>query len=460
MADNLAYVIFTSGSTGRPKGVQIEHGAVANFLKSMTESPGLMAADRLLSVTTLSFDISVLELFLPLVNGAHLVLAPADVTGDGPRLLKLLQQIRPTVMQATPATWRMLLDSGWQKTEGLTVLCGGEALPADLARELHERCDRLWNMYGPTETTIWSLIHDVGAVDGQVPIGRPIANTSVYIVDGKLRPVPVGVAGELLIGGSGLARGYLQRPDLTAEKFIANPFDPSGESRLYRTGDLAKYRPDGTIEFLGRIDQQVKVRGFRIELEEIEAALLGQPGVQAAVVAARPDQSGENQLAAYLVCENGVEADSSALRQSLLAKLPEYMVPTAWMVLPELPLTPNGKVDRKALPEPRQAERVKDGGYLAPETGTEKTVAEVWQEVLGVPQVGRHDRFFDLGGHSLLATQVVARIERRFNIELPVRTIFESKSVAELAARIENIRWGNGSSHSKAVEEEMEELVI
>lgn len=458
---HLAYVLFTSGSTGRPKGVQIEHRSVVNFLSSMAKEPGFTSDDVLLAVTTLSFDIAGLELYLPLVQGGRLVLADSEAAADGAALLRLLHDSHATVMQATPATWRLLLAAGWNDTPKLKILCGGEALPAELAQDLLARCASLWNMYGPTETTIWSSLLAVEAAQGIVPIGRPIANTDMYIVDAHLNPVPLGVAGELLIGGVGLSRGYLKRPALTAEKFIPHPFRAAPGARVYRTGDLCRYRSDGVIEFLGRLDHQVKVRGFRIELGDIETALAQHPAVQAVVVMARPDTSGENRLVAYWIATGDAPAVSE-LRAFLKERLPEYMIPSAFVLLESFPLTPNGKVDRRALPEPEMRRSEAAAAFVAPRTEAEAQVAAIWREVLRLEQVGVHDGFFELGGHSLLATQVVSRIQNVMQINLPVRTLFEAKTVAELADRIETIRWAS-RSESDAQQEllgEREEIEI
>src|SRR6185295_11703723 len=333
-ADNAAYVIYTSGSTGRPKGVQISHGALANFLASMAEMPGIGAEDRLLAVTSLSFDIAGLELYLPLMVGGRVVLASREEAAEGRRLQALISESGATVLQATPATWRLLLESGWQGGEGLKALCGGEALSPVLAAALRQRVGSLWNVYGPTETTVWSTLEEIRS-DGPISIGWPIANTEAYVLDGTGQPAPVGVPGELLLGGSGLARGYLARPELTAERFVPNPFGAEG-SRLYRTGDLARDRADGRLEHMGRIDHQVKVRGFRIELGEIETALGRHPEVAAAVVVARDEPSGDRRLVAYLVPRQGGQLLiplSGILRDWLRRSLPEHMVPTAWVEL-------------------------------------------------------------------------------------------------------------------------------
>jgi amino acid adenylation domain-containing protein len=311
-ADNLAYLIYTSGSTGVPKGVEIEQRALVNFLATMQDAPGIKPDDVLIAVTTLSFDIAGLELFLPLVTGARVVVLSRDDASDGFRLLKHITDQKATILQATPATWRVLLETEWKNTPQLKMLCGGEALPRDLANKLLERGGELWNMYGPTETTIWSTVARVQNDGAAITIGQPVANTTLYILDANLQPVPVNVTGELLIGGMGLARGYHNRPELTAEKFIRDPFSPDPKARMYKTGDVARLRNNGQIEVLGRIDHQVKIRGFRIELGEIEARLSEHPQVKEAVVVAREDEPGRKQLAAYVVPRSGGADDAKA----------------------------------------------------------------------------------------------------------------------------------------------------
>lgn len=649
--DNLAYTIYTSGSTGQPKGVQILHQAVVNFLTSMSQTPGLTKQDILLAVTTISFDIAVLELFLPLTVGACVVMVAREVASEAAELSTILEQSGATVMQATPATWRMLIAAGWQGSATLKILCGGEAMSRDLANQLLKRSASVWNMYGPTETTIWSAVYQVAPGDTPIPIGHPIANTQIYLVDPEqnqksepIQLVPIGEAGELLIGGVGLSRGYLNRPELNAEKFIPDPFSAEPEARLYRTGDLARYLPDGTIEFIGRVDHQVKIRGFRIELGEIEAALYQYPAVKGAVVVAREDVPGDKRLVAYLVTdlsvdrvplqtnclvkwdgnsaltlttvdlsssgialvnvpadwnsgqhltlslqlpgvpeelqiegtlawrqkvlagilfqatatdqilitqsikhisqtegfevsdlrrvesrvplqgtciaefesgqtvelttqnigrggirlvapssdlwqksqrlllrlqlpgvqENlwlkgtvvwhvgedaGIEFDAtptqqaqihqsmeyiieaqglslSHLRSFLKEKLPEYMVPSTFVMLDTLPLTPNCKVDRKALPAPDQAKSVVEEAFVAPRNLAEQQLAQIWTEVLSVQQVGVHDNFFDLGGHSLLTAQLLSQVRETFQVELPLSSLFENPTLAELTEAI------------------------
>lgn len=432
--DQLAYVIYTSGSTGRPKGVQIEHRALTNFLQSVRREPGLNADDILLSVTTLSFDIAALEIYLPLITGARLVIASRDTASDGLQLKQLLTDSAATVMQATPASWRMLLDAEWTGDRGLKVLCGGEALSRELANQLLPQCASLWNMYGPTETTIWSSVQKIESDQGPVSIGRPLANTQMFILDRTLNPAPIGAPGELYIGGDGLARGYLYRAELTAEKFIPNPFGNPGQ-RLYRTGDLARHLPGGNIECLGRADDQVKVRGFRIELGEIEATINQHPSVRQSVVIAREDTPGNKRLVAYIIYADGAETNAADLRRHIKGTLPDYMVPAAFVELIAMPLTPNGKVNRRALPAPDFAVAAHDS-YVSPRTEPERLLAGIWAEVLHVDAVGAEDNFFELGGHSLLATQVISRVLQAFDVQLPLRALFEAPTVSAFCERI------------------------
>jgi amino acid adenylation domain-containing protein len=400
--ESAAYVIYTSGSTGKPKGVIVPHRAVANFLQSMAREPGLTKDDVLLAVTTLSFDIAELELWLPLTVGARVVIASRADAGEAERLEKLMAKEKPTLLQATPVTWRMLLDSGWAGDAGLKALVGGEALPLELARRLVEKVQSLWNMYGPTETTVWSTLERVTAPVERILIGRPIDNTTLHVLDAHLQPVPLGVAGELYIGGAGVTKGYLHRPELTAERFVRG---------LYRTGDLARMLPDGRVEHLGRNDGQVKVRGHRIEVGEIEARLDMHESVREACVVARADGGGEKRLVAYVVPKDGHAVEALELRKHVRRALPDYMVPAVFEELKELPRTPNGKIDRKALPAPTG--EVHTVAFVAPKTPAEVTVAEVWTGLLKVPRAGAQDNFFDLGGHSLLAFKVISELERR-----------------------------------------------
>lgn len=422
--ENRAYVLYTSGSTGRPKGVEIEHRALANFLNSMTREPGMGENDVLLAVTTLSFDIATLELLLPLATGGRIELADRDTALDGIALGRLMVTSNATIMQATPATWRLLLESGWTGRPQLKILCGGEAMGRDLATRLVPACRELWNMYGPTETTIWSSVARIHS-PAEISIGHPIANTRMYVLDEHRAPVPPGVVGELWIGGDGLARGYLHQPELTAQRFVPNPFHAG---RMYRTGDQARYRSDGNIDCLGRIDAQVKVRGYRIELGEIESVLSEIPDVAECAVVAQPN-GGENQLVAYVVGR----ASTDACIQHLRIRLPEYMVPAIYVTLPVLPKTPNNKIDRKALPAPDRADPHATLEYVAPGTATEKVVAQILAEVLNRPAVGVNHNFFELGGHSLLATRAVVRLREHFKMEIPVKIFFQAPTAQGLS---------------------------
>jgi surfactin family lipopeptide synthetase A len=431
--DNLAYTIYTSGSTGRPKGVQVPHAAVVNFLNSMRVAPGLTERDVLVAVTTLSFDIAGLELYLPLSVGARVVLASREVASDGMLLRELLAESGATALQATPATYRLLLDAGWKGSDTLKALIGGEAVPRDLVEVLVPRVRELWNMYGPTETTIWSTI---GRLEANTPvlIGRPIANTEVYVLDRNRRPVPIGVPGELYIGGAGMARGYLNRAELTADRFVPNPFRDG--ARLYRTGDLVRFVADGCLEFLGRLDFQVKVRGFRIELGEIEAVLAQEAAVRQAVVALREDRIGDKRLVAYVVYHAGESLTGSELRRHLRERLPDYMVPALVVELDALPLTQNGKIDRKALPNPFAQAVATDAAFIPPRTPMEQFVADTWRDVLGVERVGVRDNFFELGGHSLLSVRALHRLEARIGRRLNPRAMM-LQTLEQIAAEAE-----------------------
>jgi amino acid adenylation domain-containing protein len=431
--EDAAYLIYTSGSTGRPKGVRVPHRGVVNFLASMRAEPGLSQDDRLLAVTTLSFDIAVLELLLPLTVGAEIVLASLDDATDGLALAKLLETSRATVMQATPATWRMLIEAGWRGGPAFRALCGGEALAPDLAAALLERTGQLWNMYGPTETTVWSTCWRVEQPDRGIWIGKPIANTQVWVLDERGRRCPIGVPGELYIAGDGVALGYLDRPELTAERFVPDPF-AGGDARMYRTGDLGRWRHDGMLECLGRTDFQVKVRGYRIELGEIETTLASHPAVAQAVVVARPGPGGEKQLCAYVIPRHGESPTGSELRKHARVKLPDYMVPPTYLTVEAFPLTPNGKIDRRALPAPQtMASAEPDAAFTPPSTPTEVALAEVWGQLLGTKTIGAGDNFFDLGGHSLLVMQAIAAMERRIGRRLGPRP-FIFGTLAQVAA--------------------------
>ncbi len=427
--EDVAYVIYTSGSTGKPKGVLVPHRSVVNFLLGVGEEPGIRTSDALLAVTTLSFDIAVLELYLPLLHGARVVLASKEMAQDGALLAQAIRERGVTVMQATPATWRLLLAAGFEGGEGFTALVGGEALPKDLAAALAGRVGVLQNMYGPTETTVWSTSYRVPRSGAPVLIGKPLANQTVYVLDARLRPVPLGVPGELYIGGEGVTLGYLGRPELTAERFLADPFRPGGD--MYRTGDVVRLLEGGDLEYFGRNDFQVKVRGYRIELGEIEAALSSHPGVAQAVALVREDRPGDVRLVGYVVPRAG-EVAEDALRSHLRSTLPEYMVPQHFIHLPRLPLTPNNKVDRKALPAPTAGAQ-STAVHVEPRTDAERLVASVWQEVLGLPRLSVTDDFFKLGGHSLLAAQAMSRLQRDHGIVIGMRKLFEAPTVEQFA---------------------------
>ncbi|HEX2201844.1 MAG TPA: non-ribosomal peptide synthase/polyketide synthase [Longimicrobium sp.] len=435
--DNVAYVIYTSGSTGRPKGVQVTHGNAASFFAGMDGRVGGSLPGTWLAVTRISFDIHVLELLWTLARGFRVVVYPdlEQVREDG-GLAKQIRRHGVTHLQCTPSLAAMVIaESGVEALAGVErLLLGGEAMPADLAAQLLRVLpEGLVNMYGPTETTVWSSTHLVDRAAGTIPIGRPIANTRVYVLDAGLRPVPAGVPGELFIGGAGVTRGYHQRPGLTAERFVPDPFGAAPGARLYRTGDRARWRADGRLEYLGRLDEQVKLRGFRIELGEIEAALRAHEGVRECAALVRADGQGGQRLVAYVVGD----AEPDALRETLRRGLPEYMVPGAFVFLHALPLTPNGKLDRRALPEPTAA--LAERAYVAPRTPTERSLAAVWADVLemDVERVGADDNFFELGGHSLLATRVMTRIRRELSADLPLRVMFEATSLARLAERVD-----------------------
>ncbi len=427
-----AYVIHTSGSTGRPKGVEISHRAVVNLLTSMAREPGFGPGDALLAVTTVSFDIAGLELFLPLVTGGKCVVAPRSVALDPVLLAGAVERTGCTVLQATPSTWRAMLLSGWRGRKGLRVLCGGEAMTRDLADGLLALGLEVWNVYGPTETTIWSTVHRVTAGVGPVPVGRPIANTTTHILDACQQPVPIGVAGELYIGGMGLANGYRGQPELTAAKFVTLA---GGEKWFYRTGDDALYRADGTIEIQGRADNQVKVRGYRIELEDVESTLLRHPAVGMAAAKAWPEVAGGHRLTAYLVGRAGLRPpDGAELREFLKARVPEYMIPSEVVALDTMPLTPNGKIDRKALPASvATEERVI---AMTPESDTERRLAAVWAELLRVSAVGMEENFFDLGGHSLLVARLQQRIAEVFGRRLPMAALYHAPTLRRQVAML------------------------
>ena len=431
--DNLAYIIYTSGSTGQPKGVMVNHSSLVNFLWSMRIRPGISKDDSLLSVTSISFDIAALELFLPLIVGATVVIVSKEITTNSFMLGQAIKRYHVNIMQATPATWQILIESGWAGEPGLKALCGGESLTRKLADQLLDRVGSLWNMYGPTETTVWSSICQIQKGGNPITIGQPIGNTQMYILDLHLQPLPIGVVGELHIGGEGLARGYLNHPHLTSEKFIPDCFSSRPGMRLYKTGDRARYLEDYSIEILGRIDDQVKINGHRIELGEIETALMQHPYVDEAIVITRTEISGDKRLVAYFVPKHDKTTDAGELRDFVRKMLPAYMIPVVFVSMNNLPLTPNGKIDRKALPVPEDIRQLP--GYVVPRNEIEQILAGIWQDVLGIEQVGINDNFFDLGGASIQSLQIVAHANMA-GFPLSAENIFEYQTIAELAAQI------------------------
>ncbi|MHC0068641.1 non-ribosomal peptide synthetase, partial [Nostoc sp. UIC 10890] len=454
--DNLAYVIYTSGSTGKPKGAMNTQRGICNRLLWMQEVYQLNTTDSVLQKTPFSFDVSVWEFFWTLLTGARLVIAKPGGHRDSDYLINLITQQQITTLHFVPSMLQVFLESrGVEKCTSLKrVICSGEVLPLDLQNRFFQQslgCE-LHNLYGPTEAaidvTFWQCKKNSNLKT--VPIGRPIANTQIYILDAYLQPVPVGVTGEIYIGGVGLARGYFNRPELTQEKFIPNPFtrnmgenedQSSNLERLYKTGDLARYLPDGNIELLGRVDNQVKIRGFRVELGEIEGALRLHPSIQQTVITARIDDSGDKRLVAYIVSQPKQTPTTDELRLFLKQKLPEYMVPSAFVFLDTLPLTPNGKIDRHALPAPDSSRPNLTQIFVAPRSVVEQQIADIWTSVLKLQKIGIHDNFFTLGGHSLLATQVISRLRSTFGVDLSVRALFEAPTVAQLADRIETFQW-------------------
>ena len=467
-SDNLAYVIYTSGSTGKPKGVAVPHKAV-NRLVCNTNYINFDSTDKVAQASNTSFDAATFEIWGALLHGAQLVGISRDSTLSPHEFARQLSQKGITVLFLTTALFQQLARVVPQAFKSLRyLLFGGEAIDPRWVQKILKKGSpkQLLHVYGPTESTTFSSfyeVQDIPEAATSIPIGRPITNTQIYLLDGQLQPVPIGVTGELYIGGEGLARGYLNRPELTAGQFIPHPLGNELASRLYKTGDLACYRSDGNIEFLGRIDDQVKIRGFRIELGEIEAVLSQHPAVSQMVVVVQEDIPGDKHLVAYIVPNEqqvtavGAQSLAPVLRQFLKEKLPSYMVPSAYVLLASLPLTPNGKVDRRALPaaDPETDDIKED--YVAPRTPVEEELAGIWAKVLGRQEVGVQDNFFELGGHSLLATQLTSRIRDAFQVELPVRYLFEAPTVAMLARHIETICWaakGADTNNSEGNERE------
>ncbi len=442
-ASDLAYVLYTSGSTGRPKGVEISHGAVMNLLAAFLLRPGFTERDVMLAATTTAFDISVLELFLPLIVGGRIVLASSTTSKDPHALASLIDGSGCTFAQGTPSKWRYLVEAGWKGRAGLTLICGGEALTRELADRLLVRSDALWNVYGPTETTVWSTMAQVRPGPGSVPIGWAIDETTLHVLDERGSEVADGDVGELFIGGSGLARGYRGQPGLTRERFVSR----SGE-RVYRTGDLVRRGPGGALECMGRTDHQVKIRGFRIELGDVEAALCQCEELCWAAATAWTDAGGEKTLVAYVTLRHGVSPDPAALRRTLSARLPDYMIPSRFVRMDALPMTPNGKIDRKALPAPDPALCLGNDVSDAPMGATQIRLAEIWCGVLGLTSVSAGDNFFDLGGYSLLTLTLLRQVEAAFERSLSIADLFGCADLRAMAVRLED---GSAPVSSRAI---------
>lgn len=443
--DSLAYAIYTSGSTGTPKGVHITHRALVNFLHSMHEQIGITSSDSLLAVTTFTFDIAGLELYLPLAVGAKIVVLSRIDAADGVHLAKEMSRV--TFMQATPASWLLALDAGWQGNPRLKALCGGEAWPAGLSGRLLEKTSGVWNVYGPTETTIWSSIHKISQNADIVPIGKALANTQLYVLDDNLQLSPMGCVGDLYIGGAGLARGYWRRLDLTAEKFLPDPFTAEGGRRLYKTGDRARRLNDGSLEFIGRLDDQIKIRGYRIELGEIQAALESHPQIARAAVVLRDDHGEGKRLVAYFVPKQDATPRAIDLQKSLLLKLPAYMVPVVYVSLEKLPQTANGKIDRKRLPPPGEGAAIEKDNYLKPRDSIEANLKQIWEDVLNVEGIGVRDNFFRLGGHSLKALTLSTRIANHYGSGISFGVVFEHPTIEQMAVFLrKEVSWVYPSS--------------
>ena len=449
--EDAAYLIYTSGSTGKPKGVVVPHRAVVNFLSSMAREPGLTTDDILVAVTTLSFDIAVLELYLPLMVGATVVIASHEEAVDGTALIGLLETHGATVMQATPVTWRLLLEADWSGGAAFKALVGGEALPLDLADQLIATDVELWNMYGPTETTVWSTCCHVTNTSNGITIGTPIDNTKIYILDEQKNLCPIGVPGELYIGGDGVTLGYWKRPDLTADRFIPDTFADTPNATMYGTGDKARWLNDGTLQHLGRFDDQIKVRGYRIEAGEIEAGIVRHPMVNEVTVIAREDIPGDQRLVAYIVCSGATENLEQQIREQLREHLPEYMIPAHYVQLDKMPRTNNGKLNRKALPAVDVSQTSRRTEVVPPQNETEETLVNIWAEVLGLEELGIDDDFFELGGHSLLGMQVVSRVRQTLSSELALRDIFISPTIRALALQIG--KGGQGPFQAGAIDD-------
>ncbi|WP_353959671.1 non-ribosomal peptide synthetase [Echinicola jeungdonensis] len=440
--EQLAYIIYTSGSTGTPKGVMISHASLTNFLCSMSKSPGICQNDILLAITSLSFDIAALELFLPLMVGATIIIASDELLSQPQELCESIDKFKVSIMQATPAIWQLLLETEWKGRPNLKALCGGDVLSLQLANNLLERVGKLWNMYGPTETTIWSSISLIKKGDTRITIGQPIDNTQLYILDRYQQQLPVNVVGELHIGGEGIARGYVNMPQLTEKKFIPDPFSLQKGAKLYKTGDLARYLADGSIEILDRKDDQVKIQGNRMELGEISALMVQHPIVKDAITLARQEKSGEKRLVTYFVPKAfDKPLDLGELKEFLGERLPNYMIPNFLIPMNSFPLTPNGKINRKAFPVPEDVRLL--SGYIGPRCEEEQILVEIWQNILNIEQVGVNENFFDLGGASLQSLQMVANANM-YGLKIKVEDIFEYQTIHELATYLKGENYNMG----------------
>ncbi|WP_158795398.1 non-ribosomal peptide synthetase [Pedobacter sp. L105] len=441
-ADSLAYILYTSGSTGNPKGVQVKHSSLLNLLLSVQQEPGMNSDDIILATTTISFDIAELEVFLPLISGATMIIAEAQAAKDGRSLLELAKAEQVTIMQGTPFMWRMMLEAGWDEPLSIKVFCGGEAMAKDLARKLLGKCNSLWNMYGPTETTIYSIIKQVTLNDEIITIGKPILNTQVYILDEHQKEVPNGEVGEICIAGAGVALGYINKPDLTEEKFIDNTFSTIAGEKMYKTGDLGKWLENGEIHCLGRIDHQIKIRGYRIETEEIEFKLKNLDHIKEAIVVLFKDALENMHLVAYIVSDYNADATRNAERikgwkEELKKVIPEYMMPDNYMVIPAIPLMANGKVDRKSLPDPI----LREPGlheFKSPNTEMEVLLTKICLQNIALSEISINDNFFELGIDSLIAVKIMVQIEKQLGKRIPLSILIGCPTIKQLATYLEN----------------------
>ncbi|MFI5158591.1 MAG: amino acid adenylation domain-containing protein [Sphingobacteriales bacterium] len=460
LGDEVAYILYTSGSTGKPKGVVISHRSLTNFLLSMQKVPGINVDDNLLAISTFSFDIAALELYLPLTVGAKIVLASTETAKDGWLLLELMKREKISIMQATPYTWRMIIAAGWTEFLPIKIITGGEPLSKDLASKLLPLCSELWNQYGPTETTVYSTQKLITSEE-EITIGKPVDNTKVYILDDSLNIQSDGIIGEIFIGGEGVAKGYLKRPQQTEERFISDPFSSEPKAKMYKTGDLGRITSNGEIQYLGRSDQQVKIRGFRIELEEIEYALLKAEFVKEAVVTTKNDVA-DPCLIAYIVPTSNIDTESAKaeLKQMLAAELPDYMIPNDIEFISLIPVTPNGKIDKSALPIPISQNAESKKGYVAPNTETEKQLAEIWQNLMGIKQISIESDFFALGGRSLLAVQVMARVAKITGKHLPISALLNNPTIRKLASYLNSNEITNGWNSLVAIRQEGDKIPL